>query len=183
MLRRWDPSIPSAGWRDRATSTTTTGIRSRHDFACQLAGVIIVPSMLAELAPSPGQIALAKNFAWLGRLALQQIFLNRMVGHTQFGCAPFPRMGHFLSNRKAFLRIGGRGLDEIREFFRTEALMQCKIAVRRARHGNRPPTRLRHALPSGVDEGIAGHRFRTAPAGIEAVELTLPMHQDEAIAA
>src|SRR5215471_4031709 len=61
---------------------TTTGIRSRDDFACQLAGVIIVPSMLAELAPSPGQIALAKNFAWLRRLALQQIFLNRMVGHT-----------------------------------------------------------------------------------------------------
>src|SRR5262249_60493853 len=119
-------------------------------------GVIIVPSMLAELSPSPGQIALAKNFAWLGRLALQQIFLNRMVGHTQFGCAPFPRMGHFLSNRKAFLRIGGRGLDEIREFFRTEALMQRKIAVRRPRHGNRPPPLLRQRLPAGAFAVTAG---------------------------
>ena len=94
---------------------TAAGIGSRDDFARQLTRVIIITSMLAELTPGPGQIALVKNFTWLGRLALQQIFLNRMIGHPQFGCAPFPYVGNFLSNRKTFLRIGGRGLDKIRE--------------------------------------------------------------------
>src|ERR1700731_4505219 len=130
--------------------------------------------MLAELAPGPGQITLAKNFAWFWRLALQQIFLDRMIGKTQFRCAPFPCMGDFLSDRETFLRIGGCRLDEIGKFLRTEALVERKITVRGAGHTNRPPPGLRHAFPSRVHKRLAGHGLRTAPAGIQAMQLSLP---------
>jgi hypothetical protein len=95
---------------------------------------------------------------------------------------PVPGMGDFLPDRETFLRVAGSGLDQIGEWLRAEAFVERKIALRRAGHANRAPARLRHVLPSRADEPLARHGLRTPPAGIQTVQLSLPMHQNERVA-
>jgi hypothetical protein len=84
---------------------------------------------------------------------------------------------------KAFFRIRGGRLDEVRKFFGTEALMERKVAIWHAGNRNTAPTSLWHALPSRVHKSLSRHGLRAPPARIQAMQVPLPVDQDKSIAA
>ena len=116
----------------RQFQIAATGVRRCNDFAGQFSRIVVIATMLAEVAPSPSQIGLAENFTRFWSFALRQKFMNGMFEQSEFRCAPFPHMRYFLSDGDAFLRKSCGRFNEVGKFLRTKALMKCQIAVRRS---------------------------------------------------
>ena len=115
-----------------------------EDFLRDFALVECVAAVLRDLPQRPRQIHIAKNFADLRSVILDQVRARRSLIVAQQVRVRRPDRGDPFRHRKAFLgRAHGRR-EHLRKFFPPELVGQLLPAVHRPRHGDAVHAALRH---------------------------------------